>query len=181
MFDDIFKRWYQRENKQASTGEGCVKAWHNSCAILSPILVKNFTIGSWEKHDIYKLDNTLKVEQTAAEDDERYPPSKVLPFYGFSFFVAPICFLFSDPVVLYAFFRKMYLRYFIRLHSIAEAPFHDPGMVIKYIMIFFENKMYFTHEKPTNITNILREIPILSMICRLRQKLQNWRAQTTGE
>lgn len=69
----------------------------------------------------------LALEQTAAEDDERYPPSKVLPFYGFSFFVAPICFLFSDPVVLYAFFRKMYLRYFIRLHSIAEAPFHDPA------------------------------------------------------
>jgi hypothetical protein len=41
--------------------------------------------------------------------------------------------------------------------------------------------MHLTDKKPTNITNILREIPILSIICPLRQKLQNWRAQTTGE
>jgi len=64
---------------------------------------------------------------TAAESDTRYPPSKVLPFYGFSFYCAPICFLYSDPVCLYLMFRQIYLRYFIRLHSIAQAPFLPPG------------------------------------------------------
>ena len=48
---------------------------------------------------------------TSAESDGRYPPSKVLPFYGFSLYCAPICFLYSDPVFLYLMFRRLYLRY----------------------------------------------------------------------
>jgi len=55
-----------------------------------------------------------------------YPPSQVLPFYGFSFYCAPLCFLFHDPILLFVVFKKMYLRYFIRLHTIGECAYYPP-------------------------------------------------------
>ena len=49
---------------------------------------------------------------TNALNDQRYPPSKVLPFYGYSFYCAPLCFLFHDPVLLFVIYKKIYLRKF---------------------------------------------------------------------
>ncbi|XP_026859614.1 TBC1 domain family member 19 isoform X1 [Electrophorus electricus] len=46
----------------------------------------------------------------------------VIPFHGFSMYVAPLCFLYNEPCKLYSVFREMYVRYFFRLHSISSSP-----------------------------------------------------------
>uniref|UniRef100_A0AAR2L252 Rab-GAP TBC domain-containing protein n=1 Tax=Pygocentrus nattereri TaxID=42514 RepID=A0AAR2L252_PYGNA len=46
----------------------------------------------------------------------------VVPFHGFSMYVAPLCFLYNEPSKLYSVFREMYVRYFFRLHSISSSP-----------------------------------------------------------
>ncbi|CAL8327699.1 unnamed protein product [Lota lota] len=51
-----------------------------------------------------------------------YPPNGVIPFHGFSMYVAPLCFLYNEPSELYSVFREMYVRYFFRLHSISSSP-----------------------------------------------------------
>ncbi|KAJ8262585.1 hypothetical protein GJAV_G00168080 [Gymnothorax javanicus] len=51
-----------------------------------------------------------------------YPPNGVIPFHGFSMYVAPLCFLYNEPPRLYGVFREMYVRYFYRLHSISSSP-----------------------------------------------------------
>ncbi|XP_023821949.1 TBC1 domain family member 19 isoform X3 [Oryzias latipes] len=51
-----------------------------------------------------------------------YPPNGVIPFHGFSMYVAPLCFLYNEPSKLYSVFRMMYIRYFFRLHSISSSP-----------------------------------------------------------
>uniref|UniRef100_A0A1A8QZ72 TBC1 domain family, member 19 n=1 Tax=Nothobranchius rachovii TaxID=451742 RepID=A0A1A8QZ72_9TELE len=50
-----------------------------------------------------------------------YPPNGVIPFHGFSMYVAPLCFLYNEPSTLYNIFREMYIRYFFRLHSISSS------------------------------------------------------------
>uniref|UniRef100_A0AAQ4QGV2 TBC1 domain family, member 19 n=1 Tax=Gasterosteus aculeatus aculeatus TaxID=481459 RepID=A0AAQ4QGV2_GASAC len=45
----------------------------------------------------------------------------VIPFHGFSMYVAPLCFLYNEPSKLYSVFREMYIRYFFRLHSISSS------------------------------------------------------------
>ncbi|XP_078250165.1 TBC1 domain family member 19 isoform X2 [Pogona vitticeps] len=51
-----------------------------------------------------------------------YPPNGVIPFHGFSMYVAPLCFLYNEPSQLYQIFREIYVRYFFRLHSISSHP-----------------------------------------------------------
>ncbi|XP_010606762.1 TBC1 domain family member 19 isoform X2 [Fukomys damarensis] len=46
----------------------------------------------------------------------------VIPFHGFSMYVAPLCFLYHEPYKLYQTFREMYVRFFFRLHSISSHP-----------------------------------------------------------
>ncbi|XP_077444251.1 TBC1 domain family member 19 [Stigmatopora argus] len=50
-----------------------------------------------------------------------YPPNGVVPFHGFSMYVAPLCFLYNEPSKLYGVFRETYTRYFFRLHSLSSA------------------------------------------------------------
>lgn len=50
-----------------------------------------------------------------------YPPNGVIPFHGFSMYVAPLCYLYNEPSKLYSVFREMYIRYFFRLHSISSS------------------------------------------------------------
>ncbi|XP_065109929.1 uncharacterized protein [Paramisgurnus dabryanus] len=50
----------------------------------------------------------------------------VIPFDGFSMYVAPLCFLYNEPSKLYSVFRELYIRYFFRLHSISS---HPSGLV----------------------------------------------------
>ncbi|KAF6024478.1 TBC1D19 [Bugula neritina] len=49
-----------------------------------------------------------------------YPPNGIIPFYGFSMLVAPLCYVYDDVHVLYFMFRQLYLRYFHKLHIISS-------------------------------------------------------------
>ena len=69
-----------------------------------------------------------------------YPPNGVIPFHGFSMYVAPLCYVYGDPVVLYYVFREMYVRYFFRLHCISS---HPQGVVC--LCVLFEQLLQ-THE-----------------------------------
>ena len=40
--------------------------------------------------------------------------------------VAPLCYIYNDPVTLYFVFRELYTRYFFRLHSLSS---HEQGIV----------------------------------------------------
>ncbi|XP_013412798.1 TBC1 domain family member 19-like isoform X2 [Lingula anatina] len=60
----------------------------------------------------------LGVEEFAVH----YPPNGVIPFHGFAMYVAPLCYIYDDPVVLYYVFRELYMRYFFRLHQISSHP-----------------------------------------------------------
>uniref|UniRef100_A0A6I8QDE6 TBC1 domain family member 19 n=1 Tax=Xenopus tropicalis TaxID=8364 RepID=A0A6I8QDE6_XENTR len=60
-----------------------------------------------------------------------YPPNGVIPFHGFSMYVAPLCFLYHEPSKLYQVFREMYVRYFFRLHSISS---HVSGILSLCLM-----------------------------------------------
>ncbi|XP_063727711.1 TBC1 domain family member 19-like [Symsagittifera roscoffensis] len=51
-----------------------------------------------------------------------YPPSGVIPFHGFSMYVAPLCFIYADPVKLYFVFRELYVRFFCHLHCLSSNP-----------------------------------------------------------
>lgn len=51
-----------------------------------------------------------------------YPPNGIIPFHGFSFYLAPICFVWSDPVVIYNVFKTLYTSFFFRLHSLSSHP-----------------------------------------------------------
>ncbi|XP_029831828.3 TBC1 domain family member 19 isoform X1 [Ixodes scapularis] len=49
-------------------------------------------------------------------------PCGVIPFYGISLFVAPLCFLYEDVAQMYAVFREMYCRYFHKLTTVSSNP-----------------------------------------------------------
>ncbi|GBN66970.1 TBC1 domain family member 19 [Araneus ventricosus] len=49
-----------------------------------------------------------------------YPPNGVIPFHGFSMYVAPLCYIYEDPITLYHVFRELYVRYFFRLHNLSS-------------------------------------------------------------
>ncbi|XP_070552955.1 TBC1 domain family member 19-like [Ptychodera flava] len=69
-----------------------------------------------------------------------YPPNGVIPFHGFSMYVAPLCYVYHDAVKLYLVFREMYMRYFFRLHNISS---HPQGIVS--LCILFESLLQ-THQ-----------------------------------
>ncbi|KAI1888346.1 hypothetical protein AGOR_G00184060 [Albula goreensis] len=64
----------------------------------------------------------IKDKQGVEDFTVVYPPNGVIPFHGFSMYVAPLCFLYNEPARLYRVFREMYVRYFFRLHSISSSP-----------------------------------------------------------
>ncbi|XP_078475009.1 TBC1 domain family member 19 isoform X1 [Lampetra planeri] len=65
-----------------------------------------------------------------------YPPSGVIPFHGFTMYVAPLCFLYHEPHTLYYAFRQMYVRHFFRLHSVSS---HPSGIVA--LCLLFETTL----------------------------------------
>ncbi|XP_063778241.1 TBC1 domain family member 19 isoform X1 [Pseudophryne corroboree] len=69
-----------------------------------------------------------------------YPPNGVIPFHGFSMYVAPLCFLYHEPSKLYQMFREMYVRFFFRLHSISS---HISG--IMSLCLLFETLLQTHH------------------------------------
>ncbi|KAF0313989.1 TBC1 domain family member 19 [Amphibalanus amphitrite] len=51
-----------------------------------------------------------------------YPPCGVVPFHGFSMYLAPLCFVLSEPTRLLMAFERLYSRYFVLLHTLSSRP-----------------------------------------------------------
>ncbi|KAF4030220.1 Rab-GTPase-TBC domain [Phytophthora infestans] len=52
------------------------------------------------------------------EAESRVPPNGVLPFSGLVMYLAPLAYLFADPVEIYYVFRELYIRYWSKLNVI---------------------------------------------------------------
>ena len=39
-----------------------------------------------------------------------------------AYYVAPLCFMYGDPALLYLSFRELYVRYFSQLHTVSSGP-----------------------------------------------------------
>ncbi|EGZ17903.1 hypothetical protein PHYSODRAFT_500558 [Phytophthora sojae] len=60
-----------------------------------------------------------KPDEAANEDsDSSVPPNGVLPFSGLVMYMAPLAYLYADPVELYIIFRELYARYWSKLNAI---------------------------------------------------------------
>ncbi|XP_005107918.2 TBC1 domain family member 19 isoform X2 [Aplysia californica] len=81
------------------------------------VVLKHFTQNSATPPKSY-IRGKLGVEEFAVT----YPPNGVIPFHGFAMYVAPMCYLYDDVVQLYFVFRKMYMHFFFRLHSVSSHP-----------------------------------------------------------
>ncbi|VDK33326.1 unnamed protein product [Taenia asiatica] len=68
------------------------------------------------------------------------PPSGVVPFHGFSMYVSPLCYLYDDPVELYAVFRELYIRYFHKLHTITDDEESILSLCITFERILLEKE-----------------------------------------
>uniref|UniRef100_A0A4W5NVC0 TBC1 domain family, member 19 n=1 Tax=Hucho hucho TaxID=62062 RepID=A0A4W5NVC0_9TELE len=66
--------------------------------------------------------NSATPPKSYIQGEPFYPcRGRVIPFHGFSMYVAPLCFLYNEPSKLYSVFREMYVRYFFRLHSVSSS------------------------------------------------------------
>ncbi|CAF1636047.1 unnamed protein product [Adineta ricciae] len=74
----------------------------------------------------------IKKKSGVEECSVVYPPNGIIPFYGFSMLVAPMCFVFEDPVHLYFIFRQFYIKYFFNLHHISAAPNAIIGLCVLF-------------------------------------------------
>ncbi|UJR07581.1 hypothetical protein I4U23_011869 [Adineta vaga] len=74
----------------------------------------------------------IKKKIGAEECSVIYPPNGIIPFYGFSMLVAPMCFVFEDPVHLYFVFRQFYMKYFFDLHHISASPKAVIGLCVLF-------------------------------------------------
>lgn len=102
-----------------------------------------------------------------------YPPNGFLPFEGFSMLgktpntienelnsmnncisilVAPICYVYSDPIHLYFIFRKLFMTYFYKLTIISC----DPQSILG-LCVLFEN---FLQCKDPKVFNHLRKLDV---------------------
>jgi hypothetical protein len=61
-----------------------------------------------------------------------YPPNGVIPFHGFSMIVAPICFMYNDPIQLYYVFREFYMVHLHKLNIIST----DPQGIVALCLLF---------------------------------------------
>ncbi|CAG7838511.1 unnamed protein product [Allacma fusca] len=84
-----------------------------------------------------------------------YPPNGIVPFHGFTMYVAPLCYLFDDPESLYFTFRSLYTRYWFRLHEISS---HENGIV--GLCILFEKLL---HRHETQLWFHLRSLRVLPL------------------
>ncbi|KAL7685980.1 putative Rab-GTPase-TBC domain-containing protein [Plasmopara halstedii] len=69
-----------------------------------------------------KLLPNLDREPEIVATEYRVPPNGVLPFKGFAMYVAPLSYLYADPIEFYYVFREMYIRYWCKLNVICPEP-----------------------------------------------------------
>ncbi|CAL8116056.1 unnamed protein product [Orchesella dallaii] len=82
-----------------------------------------------------------------------YPPNGIVPFHGFTMYVAPLCYLYDDAETLFFTFRSLYMRYWYRLHEISS---HEDGII--GLSILFEKLL---HRHETQLWFHLRSLRVL--------------------
>lgn len=74
-----------------------------------------------------------------------YPPNGIVPYHGFSMYVAPLCYVYNDPVHLYFVFRELYIRHFYKLHTLSSS---EEGIVslcvqFEHLLQHYETNLFF--------------------------------------
>ncbi|KAL3313049.1 hypothetical protein Ciccas_008352 [Cichlidogyrus casuarinus] len=92
---------------------------------------------------------TSDLEDTV--DESILPPSGVVPFHGISLYASPLCYLYDDPIILFNIFKKLYTRYFYKLHNLCP---HDEenilGLSVLFEKILLEMEPNLTHHFLSN-------------------------------
>ncbi|XP_071124572.1 TBC1 domain family member 19-like isoform X1 [Mytilus edulis] len=94
--------------------------------VLLPFSRDTFVLNHFSQNSATPPKSYIRGKLGVEEFSVLYPPNGVIPFHGFAMYVAPLCYLYNDPVILYYVFREIYTRYFYRLHSISS---HHQGIV----------------------------------------------------
>lgn len=98
-----------------------------------------------------KLKNSTDLKQHSVV----YPPNGFIPFDGFSMLVAPICYVYSDPVLLYFMFRKFFVNHFYKLSIISSDPQSIVGLCALFENVFqSKDPKLFFHLKKMDIQPI---------------------------
>ncbi|RHZ04520.1 hypothetical protein DYB26_004294 [Aphanomyces astaci] len=71
---------------------------------------------------VMTLQHPVVFQSNASCSKMAIPPANVMPFHGLVMFVAPLCYLYDDPVHVYFVFRDMYCRYWCQLTGISARP-----------------------------------------------------------
>ena len=71
-----------------------------------------------------------------------YPPSGVVPFYGFSYYLTPFCFLYESVDRLYLAFRRFYVDYLHHLHTISSHPNGIVSLCCQFENILMEKEPF---------------------------------------
>lgn len=75
----------------------------------------------YEKYSVQLLKGTMKgMPPNDPNFQVTYPPNGFVPFESFSMLVAPICYVYSDPILLYYMFRKIFMTHFVKLFIISS-------------------------------------------------------------
>lgn len=108
--------------------------------VLLPFSRDTFVLSHFSQNSATPPKSYIRGKLGVEEFSVIYPPNGVIPFHGFAMYVAPLCYLYDDPITLYYVFREIYTRYFYRLHSISS---HHQGIVA--LSLLFEVLLQ-THE-----------------------------------
>jgi hypothetical protein len=90
----------------------------------------------FEKSGIQPPRAFIKEKSGIDTQQVNYPPNGFIPFEGFSMLVAPICYVYDDPVLLYFMFRKFFMTYFHKLTIISNDPQSILGLCALFENLF---------------------------------------------
>jgi len=103
----------------------------------------------YEKHSVQLLKGTMKgMPPNDPKFQVIYPPNGFIPFESFSMLVAPICYVYSDPIFLYFMFRKIFMTHFVKLYIISSDPQSIVGLCALFeTLLLSKDAQLFIHLK----------------------------------
>ncbi|KAK1946153.1 TBC1 domain family member 19 [Phytophthora citrophthora] len=76
--------------------------------------------------------SSFQPHEHADTTENRVPPNGVLPFSGLVMYMAPLAYLYADPVELYYVFRELYVKYWSKLNAIRS----ERGTILPLCKLF---------------------------------------------
>lgn len=74
----------------------------------------------------------FSLEPGKSTSESKVPPNGVLPFRGLAMYIAPLAYLYADPIEIYYVFRELYIRYWSKLNAICT----EPGTILPLCKLF---------------------------------------------